>query len=423
MLRPALGDLILSVSMPTPTAIDVRDVRKTFRIPTNRALTLRDRLVHPFQRRGFRELPVLRGVSLSVESGEFFGVVGRNGSGKSTLLKLIASIYRADAGSIRIAGRLSPFIELGVGFHPELAAYDNVVLNGVMMGLSPREARRRFDAVIEFAELDEFRDLKLRNYSSGMRVRLAFAVMVQVDADIMLIDEVLAVGDAAFQQKCMDTFRDLQDRGKTIVLVTHSMGTVAEFCHRAVLIDNGLIEQAGGPDEVAARYNEINAERAAEADATAHPAGPEPSRLARVHDSWVESEAGDHVTQLDTGEPIRLCTEVEALDTLDDACLAYSITDRRGTRLFTPAESDLPALGPLPAGARVQVQITLANPFAAGEYELVCGVRRPGAEQRLLSNVHSVPLILNGPPTRGVLAGLDHEVEVLPAGEIQVTPR
>src|SRR5919204_4112742 len=181
-----------------PLAIEVREVEKTFRIPTHRIDSFKERVVHPLAQQQYRTLEALRSVSFDVHRGEFFGIVGRNGSGKSTLLKVMASIYRADAGRIRMAGRVAPFIELGVGFNPELTARDNVVLNGVMMGLSRREAVRRLDAVLEFAELEDFVELKLKNYSSGMMVRLAFAVMVQADSDIMLIDEVLAVGDAAF---------------------------------------------------------------------------------------------------------------------------------------------------------------------------------------------------------------------------------
>src|SRR4029453_1974709 len=180
-------------------------------------------IVRPFAGRDYREVDALDGVSFEVRQGEFFGIVGRNGSGKSTLLKILASIYRADAGTVRMDGRPAPFIELGVGFDPELTARENVVLNGVMMGLSRREAQRRLDAVLDFGELGEFVELKLKNYSSGMMVRLAFAVMMQADPDILLIDEVLAVGDAAFQQKCADAFREMRDTGKTIVLVTHDM--------------------------------------------------------------------------------------------------------------------------------------------------------------------------------------------------------
>src|SRR5205085_10765845 len=170
---------------------------------------------------------------------EFVGSVCRNCACKSTLLKIMTSIYRADAGRFRMAGRLAPFIELGVGFNPELTSRENVVLNGVMMGLGRREARRRLDSVLDFAELRDFVDLRLKNYSSGMMVRLAFAVMVEADADIMLVDEVLAVGDASFAQKCMDVFREKRRAGRTLVLVTHDMATVQSFCDRAMLIHDG----------------------------------------------------------------------------------------------------------------------------------------------------------------------------------------
>src|ERR1700742_1998226 len=231
----------------TPAAIRVEDLHKTFRIPTQRVDSLKERAVHPFASREYRELHALDGVSFEIRQGEFFGIVGRNGSGKSTLLKLLASIYRADAGTIRMAGRLAPFIELGVGFNQELTARENAVLNGVMMGLTPKESRDRLDGVIEFAELEDFVDLKLKNYSSGMLVRLAFSLMLEVDADILLIDEVLAVGDAAFQQKCADAFHEMKAAGKTIVLVTHEMSTVEEYCHRAMLISGGQIAPIGDP--------------------------------------------------------------------------------------------------------------------------------------------------------------------------------
>ena len=232
--------MIFTSGMPVaaherPVVIEVRDVEKTFRVPEHRVDSLKERAVHPFRRTTFREQHVLQGVSFDVHRGEFFGIVGRNGSGKSTLLKIMASIYRADRGRIRMAGRLAPFIELGVGFNMEMTSRENVVLNGVMMGLGRREAQRRLDAVLDFAELAEFSDLKLKNYSSGMLVRLAFAVMVEADADIMLVDEVLAVGDASFAQKCLDVFHEKRRAGRTLVLVTHDMAAVEELCDRAML--------------------------------------------------------------------------------------------------------------------------------------------------------------------------------------------
>ena len=212
---------------------------------TSRSHTLKERALHPFRRAGADRLHALDDVSFAVAEGEFFGIVGRNGSGKSTLLKCLAGIYQVDRGQIRMRGRLSTFIELGVGFNPDLPARDNVLINGIMLGLSPKEALRRFDAIIAFAELEEFVDLKLKNYSSGMQVRLAFSVMSQVDADVLLIDEVLAVGDAAFQQKCFDVFQRMKDEGKTILFVTHDMAAVNRFCDRAVLLERGRVELIG----------------------------------------------------------------------------------------------------------------------------------------------------------------------------------
>src|SRR4051794_6145154 len=241
-----------------PVVVEVRDLEKTFRVPTDRMDSFKERATHPFTRMEYREHHALRGISFDVRQGEFFGIVGRNGSGKSTLLKILASIYRPDAGRVRTAGLVAPFIELGVGFNPELTARENGVLNGVLMGLTLKESRRRLDAVLDFAELGDFVDLKLKNYSSGMMVRLAFAVMVQADADIMLIDEVLAVGDAAFAQKCMDVFHNRRAAGKTVVLVTHDMTTVQELCDRALLVHDGQLVYLGDTEQAAMQYYRLN---------------------------------------------------------------------------------------------------------------------------------------------------------------------
>src|SRR6201994_3559377 len=255
--NPAADRAAIAAAKP---AIQVEDLHKSFRIPTQRVDSLKERVVHPFAGREYRELHALDGISFEVRQGEFFGIVGRNGSGKSTLLKLLASIYRADSGSIKIAGRLAPFIELGVGFNQELTARENVLLNGVMMGLTPKEVRERQDAVIDFAELHDFADLKIKNYSSGMLVRLAFSGMLQADADVLLIDEVLAVGDASFQQKCADAFHDMKAAGKTIVLVTHDMSAVEQYCHRALLLADGKVQFLGDPAEAGRDYLKRNSE-------------------------------------------------------------------------------------------------------------------------------------------------------------------
>ncbi len=315
----------------TPPAIQVEDLHKSFRIPTNRVDSLKERVVHPFSGRDYRELRALDGISFEIRQGEFFGIVGRNGSGKSTLLKLLASIYRADAGTIRMAGRIAPFIELGVGFNPELTARENVVLNGVMIGLTPGETRRRLDAVIEFAELTEFADLKLKNYSSGMLVRLAFSVMMEADADILLIDEVLAVGDAAFQQKCADAFQEMKAAGKTIVLVTHEMTTVERYCHRAMLIDGGRIQHLGDPGEVGRHYLQLNFERGTEEGASPTSG---PTDELKMLDAWIEDADGKRIDNVGGDQEIRVRIELEALQEFRRVGVGFIISNADGVGIF-----------------------------------------------------------------------------------------
>jgi ABC-2 type transport system ATP-binding protein len=233
-------------------AIDVRNLSKAFRLPINRPDTLKGRVLDPL-RGGYELLQALEDITFQVRTGEFLGVAGPNGSGKSTLLKVIAGIYAADSGEVRAAGRIAPFIELGVGMNNEMAAYDNVVMSGVLMGLEPDEARARFDDVIAFAGLREFTEMKLKNYSSGMRVRLGFSVMAQVDADILLVDEVLAVGDADFRKRCLRRLQELRANGTTVVFVTHAMEPMVEHCDRAILLEHGRIALEGDPGEVADR--------------------------------------------------------------------------------------------------------------------------------------------------------------------------
>jgi len=241
-----------------PAAVSVEGVSKSFRLPHQQYQTLKERALHPLRSSTYEELHALRDVSVDVREGEFFGIAGRNGSGKSTLLKCLAGIYEVSRGTIGVRGRLSPFIELGVGFNPDLTARDNVTINAIMLGLTRREARRRFDEIIAFAELEEFVDLKLKNYSSGMAVRLAFSVAIQVDADILLVDEVLAVGDVSFQEKCFEEFRRLKDERRTVLFVTHDMALIERFCDRAMLLHQGEVLDTGDPARVAERYFQLN---------------------------------------------------------------------------------------------------------------------------------------------------------------------
>jgi ABC-type polysaccharide/polyol phosphate transport system ATPase subunit len=233
-----------------PAAIEVAGVSKTFRIPHERRVFLKEYVLHPLRRRTYERNHALEDVTFSVEPGEFFGLIGPNGSGKSTLLRILAGIYVPDSGRVRVNGLLSPFIELGVGFNVELNARDNIRINGTLAGLTKRELDEKFDDILEFAELERFVDQKLKNYSSGMLVRLAYSIAIQVPFDVLLLDEVLAVGDEAFQDKCFATFDRFKDEGKTIVFVSHALDLVERFCDRALLLQNGVVRSIGAPHEV-----------------------------------------------------------------------------------------------------------------------------------------------------------------------------
>jgi ABC-2 type transport system ATP-binding protein len=359
---------------PRDVAVEVRGLSKTFRIPGQRVNTMKERATGLFRRPDPRMLEVLRGIDFQVFKGEFFGVVGRNGSGKSTLLKLLASIYRADAGRIRVAGRLAPCIELGVGFNSELDAYENVVLNGVMMGLTPHEARARFDDVIEFAELGEYTDLKLKNYSSGMLVRLGFSLATQVDADVLLVDEVLAVGDAAFQQKCFDVFADQHARGKTIILVTHDMSVVEAHCDRAILLERGDIVEAGDPGNVSRHYMELNfpAQGAGAGGEDVRVDGG--ARRATMSEVRLFDDSGNPAASFELGEPIRMEVTVEAVARLEQPVLAFEIVNGEGQILYGTPPVPLTDGRPLMPGETVTFRGRMQNPLGTAHYFLDCGV-------------------------------------------------
>jgi ABC-2 type transport system ATP-binding protein len=380
-------------------AIEVEGLEKTFRIPKHQVQTLKERALHPFRRREYDELNVLRGVSFEIPAGEFFGIVGRNGSGKSTLLKCMAGIYRADAGTIRVAGRMSPFIELGVGFNPDLTALDNVVINAVMMGLTPAEARERFDDIIAFAELEQFVDMKLKNYSSGMQVRLAFAVMVQSGSDILLIDEVLAVGDAAFQQRCLDEFQRLRDEGRTIVLVTHDMTMVERFCHRALLLTDGEIELIGDPREVGRRYVERNFEgfHAAAAPAPAvhseeHTPAAEleqPRARAQIADMWVEDRTGGRVETVAYGDRLRVHATIKVDAHVREPIIDFWIDDDNDLRILaTSTLRSERVAAPLEPGDRLQVTFETRNALQDGRYHIGCSLLSGSAALDIVALVH-----------------------------------
>jgi ABC-2 type transport system ATP-binding protein len=254
-------------------AIKVDHVSKTFKIPHEKISSVRGVVVNAFKTGGYEEFKALDDISFEVKKGEFFGIIGRNGSGKSTLLKILAGIYQADKvhpmksptsrgakqfHGVKIHGMISPFLELGIGFNPELSGRDNVYLNATVLGMTKKQIDKKFDDIVRFSELERFIDQKLKNYSSGMQVRLAFSVSIHANRDILLMDEVLAVGDSNFQKKCIDIFRNYRSHGKTVVLVTHDMTSVRKYCSRAMLIHNGKMIKIGDVDKVCDEYVKKN---------------------------------------------------------------------------------------------------------------------------------------------------------------------
>lgn len=341
--------------------------------------TLKERALHPLRRNTYTRFSALRDVSFEVSKGQFYGIVGRNGSGKSTLLKCLAGILKADSGEIRTSGRISTFIELGVGFNQDLAAYDNVILNGTMLGLTRRESKRRYDSIIDFAELRDFSELKLKNYSSGMLVRLAFSVMIQVDADVLLIDEVLAVGDAAFQQKCFDELEAIREANKTVLLVSHDMSAVRRFCDEALLLETGSVVSEGEPEIATNRYLDINFSPRARADAAADetavtiPPQAEGEVFgdgrATILEAWLEDAGGERVSILHSGERYSFNMRVRFNEPVSNPVFAVGMQNSARIELLTAASDwDGSESGVFEPGSEVAWRIDFENVLGPDRY-------------------------------------------------------
>ena len=374
--RPAAASLSgrMSGSTKKPNAVGVRDLTKTFRVPREHVLTLKERAMHPLRRVRSDEFVALKDVSFDVEGGEFFGIVGRNGSGKSTLLKCLAGIYGVDTGEMTVRGRISTFIELGVGFNADLAARDNIILNAIMLGLSPAQARELVDPVLDFAELREFSELKLKNYSSGMHVRLAFSVMLQAKADIMMIDEVLAVGDASFQEKCFREFVRMREEGRTVLFVTHDMGAVERFCDRAMLLERGKIVSIDKPGKVARRYVDLNFRPRDEVLRAAalglDPAPPDvPARFLFVH--FEDLETQEPLAIAANADTSRVRARVQALRDIDAPTVILEFSDDQGNKV-TAISSDKAEGWPdrLERGQIVDLTPEFTNNLPPGNYTI-----------------------------------------------------
>jgi len=312
--------------------IKVDNVYKAFRIPHEKQTSLKSAALNIFKKKSYTKYEAAKGVSFQVEKGEFLGIIGRNGCGKSTMLKMLAGIYIPDKGKITVNGRLSPFLELGVGFNPELTARDNVYLNGTILGLTRKEINERFDEIIAFAELEEFVDQKLKNFSSGMQVRLAFAVAIQAHAEILLIDEVLAVGDESFQRKCFNKFVDFKKNKKTVVFVSHSMETVRRYCDKCILLHQGIIYSQGDTEQISRDYEKLNLEKTNEKESKI--LGTTPPKLLEIENVVVNSSVNGLI--LNTNEPLFIEIKYKIVDkgNVDELNFAIGLHAEEGGYIF-----------------------------------------------------------------------------------------
>ncbi len=288
-------------------AVEIRNLRKRFKIYGDRGESLKDRMLSK-SRRAFEYKEVLRDISFEVKKGEALALVGKNGCGKSTLLKLMSGILYPDSGQVIMNGRVSSLIELGAGFHPDMTGRENIYTNASIFGLSHKEIARKVDTIIEFSELEEFIDTPVRTYSSGMYMRLAFAVAIHVGADILLIDEILAVGDAAFQAKCFERLMEIKAEGTTICIVSHSMAQLERICDRTIWIDGGQIRMEGAPADVHPKYLEFMGQRMRKPAAKkAEPEKDEAEqKSARIESARLLSQAGEEIENFQTGDAVTL---------------------------------------------------------------------------------------------------------------------
>ncbi len=386
-------------------AIKVAGVHKSFRLPHEKNSSVKGLFVNIFrQKRGYETQRVLKDISFEINEGDFFGIVGRNGSGKSTLLKLLAGIYYVDKGSIQINGKLTPFIELGVGFNPELTGRENVFLNGALLGFSRKEMEGMYDEIVEFAELERFMDQKLKNYSSGMQVRLAFSIAIRANSDILLLDEVLAVGDEAFQKKCFSYFSTLRKKKKTVVLVTHDMSAVQRFCTRAMLIDSGEIKKIGNVEKVTKDYQQLNRINISKPDKE------QSSVKEDIQDIIVKNNKGTIKTivsnenkkcKLFTPESkvLKVVNKIEVSENLDDVFFGFSIWKENGEPVYWyTTEKPNKTIGSLKAGNTCTVTLEIDNIFGDGKYSISVSVKSNdrSKEYIIIDNVENFEVVGHG---------------------------
>jgi len=352
-------------------AIRLSNINKTFKLPHEKQSTLKGVIIN-FGKSGFERQHVLKDVTVEVKKGEFLGILGRNGSGKSTLLKTLSGIYATDSGSVEINGKLTPFIELGVGFNPELSGRDNVFLNGALLGFSRSEVADIYDEIVAFAELERFMDQKLKNYSSGMQVRLAFSIAIRANTDILVLDEVLAVGDEAFQRKCYDYFNELKQNGKTVVLVTHDMSAVQRFCTRAVVLNKGRIIFDGDTDDAADIYRDLNFESTEESSKkrnSRRKLSSEGTDICKILALETLDTEGNQKTLFQAGDPFVISCSIKIKKDFEHPALLLTFCNPGGAIISAfDTTTQGKKIKPLKAGRTLKVEWSLEGIYNDGKY-------------------------------------------------------
>lgn len=329
--------------MKKDNAITVRNLYKSFKLPHEKHSGIKQNLINIFNtKRGYETQHVLNDISFDIKKGEFFGIVGRNGSGKSTLLKLLAGIYASDSGSVRVDGSLTPFIELGVGFNLELTGKENVFMNGALLGFDRKEIEGMYKDIVDFAELENFMDQKLKNYSSGMQVRLAFSIAIRAKGDILLLDEVLAVGDYDFQQKCFDYFEELKKMRKTVILVSHDMGNIRKFCTRGVHLLEGKIKAYGATNKIISSYMDENEDRALEKNEKQDDLSKRITGLGtvKIEKVYTQNSEGEKTSVFRPDETIEICFQVKSNQDITAPTYGMIFTDNSGKVIFATNSMD-----------------------------------------------------------------------------------
>ncbi|MCI1664373.1 ABC transporter ATP-binding protein [Bifidobacterium crudilactis] len=389
-------------------ALRVKDVSKSFKLPTDRTNSLKVSMLNWIHGiRGYKVQHVLKNISFDVYKGDFFGIVGKNGSGKSTLLKIVSQIYSPDTGDVESDGKLVPFIELGVGFNPELTGRENVYLNGAMLGFTNEEIDGMYDDIVDFAELHDFMEQKLKNYSSGMQVRLAFSVAIKSQGDILVLDEVLAVGDEAFQKKCQDYFFEAKRQKKTIILVTHSMGDVRRYCNRAMFIQDGKVAQIGDPDDIADAYS--NSFVGTSRSENEHPEGAKESEI-RIKQVRVLVDGAEQ-KYIEKYEDFDIEVTFTTSKAVESSALRLDVVDGRGWLAFSLPERGGRAKVLQPGNHRIVYSVQ--NTLAFGDFHIDVafdnGTKRfiiaPGAYQFHMRGYAVAAMPLTIPHTSVVVDG------------------